>query len=137
VFLLKDGFLREAGESGAAWPVIAALVLPGIVLAYIGLRRVSTGHAAAAAGALGFVLLASGGVVELAREEGVRLVDEYCAYGAVSDARLDGCKGHVTADEVRSLRTPAAVFAVEEGDCGDGAGPFCAEAVERRESEAD
>ena len=60
--------------------------------------------AAAAAGALGFVLLASGGVVELAREEGVRLVDEYCAYGAVSDAR---------------------------------AGPFCAAAVERRESDVD
>jgi hypothetical protein len=132
VFLLKDGFLREVGESGAAWPVIALLVLPGAVLAYVGLRRASTGHAAAAAGALGFVLLASGGVVELAREEGVRLVDEYCAYGAVSDAQLDGCRGHVSADEVRSRRTPAAVFAVEVGECGEGAGPFCAAAVEQR-----
>ncbi len=137
MFLLKDEFLREVGESGAAWPVIAALVLGGVVLAYIGLRRTSTGHAAAVAGALGFVLLASGGVVELAREEGVRLVDEYCAYGAVSDAQLEGCKSHVTADEVRELRTPAAVFAIEEGACGGGAGPFCAEAVERRESDAD
>ena len=118
--------------------MIAVLVLPGIVLAYLGLRRSSTGHAAAAAGALGFVLLASGGVVEKSREGGVRLVDEYCAYGAVSDAQLDGCTGHVTADEVRSLRTPAAVFAVEEGECGEGAGPYCAAAVEQRgESDVD
>ncbi len=79
----------------------------------------------------------SGGSVELAREEGVRLVDDYCSYGAVSDAQFEGCKSHVTADEVRSRRTPAAVFAIEEGACGGNAGPFCAAAVERRESDAD
>ncbi len=138
MFLLKDGLLRELGESGAAWPVIAVLLLPGIALAYLGVRRGrAPGHAAAAAGALGFVLLASGGVVELAREEGVRLVDEYCAYGATSDAQLEGCKAHVIADQVRSLRTPAAEFAIEEGICGGDAGPFCAKAVEGRESDAD
>jgi hypothetical protein len=64
-----------------------------------------------------------------------RLVSDYCAYGSVSQAQLDGCKGHVTADDVRSRDTPAARFAQSDSSddvCGAGSGPFCAHVLENR-----
>ncbi|MEA2275313.1 MAG: hypothetical protein QOC78_273 [Solirubrobacteraceae bacterium] len=62
-----------------------------------------------------------------------RLVGDYCAYGAVSHAQLDGCKGHVTANQVRARDTTAAHFAQRDvEDCGSGAGPFCEGVVDRR-----
>jgi hypothetical protein len=140
VFILRDGYLRELGEGPNAVPVAVALGICGAVLAFIGFRRSKGGehgHATAAAGALAFVLLASGGVIEVARSEGARLVDDYCAYDAGTQAELDGCRADVSADDVRALDTPAAVFAREKGPCGGDAGPFCDAAVEQRESSAD
>jgi hypothetical protein len=64
-----------------------------------------------------------------------RLVSDYCAYGSVSQAQLDGCKRHVTANDVRSRDTPAAHFAQSgssEDVCGAGSGPFCEQALNRR-----
>jgi hypothetical protein len=64
-----------------------------------------------------------------------RLVSDYCAYGSVSQAQLDGCKGHVSGNDVRSRDTPAARFAQSGSSddvCGTGSGPFCARALDRR-----
>jgi hypothetical protein len=38
-------------------------------------------------------------------------VTRYCAYGAVSEAQLDGCNSHVTADQINALDTNAARYA--------------------------
>jgi hypothetical protein len=55
-----------------------------------------------------------------------RLVNDYCAYGARSQSQLDGCKEHVTGDEVLRSRSPAAQFATHSDvTCGDDAGDFC------------
>lgn len=43
-------------------------------------------------------------------------VEEYCAYGSVSQAQEDGCVEHVTADEIDALDTPAARYARGQGD---------------------
>jgi hypothetical protein len=54
------------------------------------------------------------------------LVTEYCRYGAVSQAQLDGCVDHVTEADVRSRQTHASQYAF--GDlkrCLRDAGPFC------------
>ena len=54
-------------------------------------------------------------------------IHHYCAYGAVSEAQLNGCLNHVTTSEVDDRKTPAAIFARSGGDaeCGPGAGPLC------------
>lgn len=53
-------------------------------------------------------------------------VARYCEYGAVSQAQLDGCKDHVTEDEIDARYTNAARYARGELDvCRTDAGPFC------------
>lgn len=52
-------------------------------------------------------------------------VSDYCAYGSVSQAQLDGCRDHVTAQEVNDRDTPAARFARGAPECGEDSGPFC------------
>jgi hypothetical protein len=68
-----------------------------------------------------------------ARDSSRQVVAEYCAYGAVSQAQLEGCKDHVGFSDVEEANTPAARFALgsEEEECGSGSGPFC-QAVSRR-----
>jgi hypothetical protein len=64
-----------------------------------------------------------------------RLVSDYCSYGAVSQAQLDGCKSHVTANEVRGRNTPAAHFAKSGSSddvCGAISGPFCQRVLDGR-----
>jgi hypothetical protein len=62
-----------------------------------------------------------------------RLVGDYCAYGAVSRAQLEGCKSHVTANQVRARDTTASHFAQRDiEDCGEDSGPFCEGVVNRR-----
>lgn len=54
------------------------------------------------------------------------LVGDYCAYGAVSQAQLEGCRDHVTDDDVDARDTNAAQYARGELDeCLADAGPFC------------
>jgi hypothetical protein len=54
------------------------------------------------------------------------VIGDYCAYGAVSHAQLDGCVDHVTTDQVDDLDTNAAEYARGELDrCLEDAGPFC------------
>lgn len=54
------------------------------------------------------------------------LIDDYCAYGAVSLAQLRGCEDHVDASHVMGLDTNAARYARGELDrCLADAGPFC------------
>ena len=54
------------------------------------------------------------------------MVDRYCMYGAESEAQLEGCKKHVTVQEVRRLETNAAYFAKGElHECLPDSGPFC------------
>jgi hypothetical protein len=56
------------------------------------------------------------------------LVGDYCRYGAVSEAQLDGCLSHVTEDEVRSRQTHASQYAFGDLDeCLSDAGRFCRE----------
>jgi hypothetical protein len=53
-------------------------------------------------------------------------VSDYCAYGAVSQAQLDGCVDHVGTDDIDRLDTNAARYARGELDkCLADAGPFC------------
>jgi len=53
-------------------------------------------------------------------------VEDYCAYGAVSQAQLDGCIDHVTPGTVDGYDTNAAEYARGElGECLGDAGPFC------------
>ena len=53
-------------------------------------------------------------------------VEDYCAYGAVSQAQLDGCIDHVTPQTVDGYDTNAAEYARGEmGECLGDAGPFC------------
>jgi hypothetical protein len=67
------------------------------------------------------------------RDSSRQVVADYCAYGAVSQAQLDGCKDHVGFSDVEEANTPAARFALRsvEEECGSGSGPFC-EAVSQR-----
>jgi hypothetical protein len=60
------------------------------------------------------------------------LVSDYCEYGARSEAQFEGCKDHVTAEQVRARNTPAARWAKHGGYCGTDAGPMC---FDREESE--
>jgi uncharacterized membrane protein len=64
-----------------------------------------------------------------------RVVNDYCAYGSVSKAQLNGCKSHVTANDVEARDTHAARFA-ESGSsdevCGARSGPFCEDVINRR-----
>jgi len=51
---------------------------------------------------------------------------EYCSYGAVSQAELDGCEEHVTTSDIDRLYTNAALYARGElNSCLGDAGPFC------------
>ena len=53
-------------------------------------------------------------------------VEDYCAYGAVSQAQLDGCIDHVTPQTVDDYDTNAAEYARGElEECLGDAGPFC------------
>jgi hypothetical protein len=53
-------------------------------------------------------------------------VADYCSYGAVSRAQLEGCETHVTTDVVESYDTNAARYAKGELDkCLEDSGPFC------------
>ena len=54
------------------------------------------------------------------------VVHDYCAYGAVSEAQLEGCETHVDEATVDSYDTNAAQYARGELDeCLQDAGPFC------------
>jgi hypothetical protein len=54
------------------------------------------------------------------------IVGDYCAYGAVSRAQLDGCVDHVTDEDVDGYDTNAAQYARGELDkCLKDSGPFC------------
>jgi hypothetical protein len=62
-------------------------------------------------------LIACGGGTSVAR---------YCEYGAVSQAQLDGCESHVTADEIDARDTNAARYAKGKlNSCEADSGPFC------------
>lgn len=55
-------------------------------------------------------------------------VADYCAYGAVSRAQLQGCEDHVTTEDIDALDTNAARYSRGEIDaCRWDAGPFCEE----------
>jgi hypothetical protein len=69
------------------------------------------------------------------RQSAHRVVYDYCAYGSVSQRQLGTCQSHVTANYVRSIGTVAAGFALSgssDAECGAGAGPFCAQVINRR-----
>ena len=56
------------------------------------------------------------------------VVEDYCSYGAVSQAQLDGCVDHVTEGEVNAYDTNAGRYARGELDeCLEDAGLFCEE----------
>jgi hypothetical protein len=59
-----------------------------------------------------------------------RMVIDYCMYGARSEAQLEGCIDHVTADEVKRRDSNAARWARNGGECLGDAGPFCRKALE-------
>ena len=61
-----------------------------------------------------------------ASTEGGDRVGEYCAYGAVSKAQLEGCVEHVTPATVNGYSTNAARYARGQLDaCLADSGPFC------------
>jgi hypothetical protein len=54
------------------------------------------------------------------------VVHDYCAYGAVSEAQLEGCESHVSEATVDGYDTNAARYARGElSDCLADSGPFC------------
>ena len=58
--------------------------------------------------------------------EAGNLVGDYCAYGAVSKAQLEGCVEHVTPATVNGYDTNAARYAEGQLDaCLADSGPFC------------
>jgi hypothetical protein len=57
--------------------------------------------------------------------ERAEAVYRYCAYGAVSEAQLEGCKDHVTFRDVQERSTNAADYAFGGGECLADSGPFC------------
>jgi hypothetical protein len=64
-----------------------------------------------------------------------RVVSDYCAYGAASQAQLEECRANVSYDQVRSANTRAASFALDGTDtsCDAGAGPFCQPVATKRD----
>lgn len=53
-------------------------------------------------------------------------VADYCAYGAISQAQLDGCREHATEGDVSGRNTNAARYARGDLDeCLQDSGPFC------------
>ncbi len=67
-------------------------------------------------------------------ESAKELVSDYCSYGAVSEAQLDGCKSRVVAADIVDRDTPAARFANGSLDdvCGPTSGPFCQAVWDKR-----
>jgi hypothetical protein len=134
------GRTRQAFVFELVLAVIAAAVAAAAYAIYqharvadIALRR-TAGALVALVIAVGFGTYG----VELERAATKRLIGDYCAYGAVSQAQLDGCKSHVTYDDVTHHETPAARFALDgsvDAVCGAGAGPFCHDVLDRRSSE--
>jgi hypothetical protein len=62
------------------------------------------------------------------RSEGY--LHDYCSYGAVSQAQLEGCLDHVNHRQIDRLDTHAARFAREDLSlCLSDAGPFCETAL--------
>jgi hypothetical protein len=87
------------------------------------LRRLAGGMVVAAI-TLGFGVF----LIDDERRSADRIVSDYCSYGAVSEAQLEGCKSHVSYRYVESSNTPAAQFAKggsSEAECGSSSGPFC------------
>jgi hypothetical protein len=82
-----------------------------------------------------FVLVVNGNSVITGikcRTEGY--VYEYCAYGAVSQAQFNSCRSHVDHHVIDGLDTNAARFAKgQRTSCGGDAGPFCPDALTRRD----
>lgn len=56
----------------------------------------------------------------------LKLIADYCQYGSVSQAQLEGCYFHVHIREIEGRNTNAAQWARGELDeCLSDAGPFC------------
>jgi hypothetical protein len=55
---------------------------------------------------------------------------DYCSYGSVTAAQMEGCLNHVTLSRIDHLDTSAARFALGSLDaCLSDSGPFCARAL--------
>lgn len=137
---LNDGLWRRVGASIHAGDAMLALVVSAALIAVVSYHQTHRPGALDATVA-GFVvsalLLLSAVSVNNAQNNAAEFVSDYCRYGSVSRAQLNGCVSHVTPAYIRSRRTAAARFARDtEADCGSGAGPFCREVIARRVAEA-
>ncbi len=105
VWLLGERYKRD--ERPPLHRLMMALTVLGIAVSYFTLTGIQHAH---------------------------RLVADYCSYGSVSQAQLDGCESHVTGNEVESRATRAARFAQSGSDavCGAQSGPFCDDVISRR-----
>ena len=73
------------------------------------------------------------GAYDGARQHEHGVIADYCKYGAVSQAQLDGCRRHVSEQRIDSLDTSAARFARRDlEDCLADSGPYCLDALNWR-----
>ena len=113
----------------AAFVLIAAIVGAGALV-----YRISEGPSGRDRGALfvaPFVVLLAGaafGAFGGLTDRSTGLLRDYCEYGAVSSAELQGCLNHVSDAAIYRLQTDAAQFARGElTQCLADAGPYCAQ----------
>lgn len=86
-------------------------------------------------GAVGIVLVVTGGDLIGQPDFHDRLRWDYCSYGSVSEAQRQGCEERVDVSAIRRLDTSAARFARGElNDCLADSGPFCQTAVGARDA---
>jgi len=134
VSLKLNGWLTEVGtgDPKTAWTIAAVPCVPfAVVLAFKSWQKEDLwlpGPLIPIAVVLAFGVFEGAFVGAQDHEHGY--IADYCKYGAVSQAQLDGCRRHVDSRDIENLDTDAARFARRDlDDCLSDSGPYCYDAL--------
>lgn len=127
-------FQQDLADRGQADAVLIGLVVAALLVGGTWWLLVEAGNPQIAMGLLTALIVWSAFGMYLTRNVANQMVSDYCAYGSVSKAQLEGCKDHVTAAMVKSRDTAASDFAQGDStaECGYDSGPFCEAVLDRR-----
>lgn len=132
-------FAFSQGAANAPWAaVVLVLVVAGasyLVFTYVEKQVKGERRSPVAVPLIGLLMaLAFATALGIENRSGGMLRD-YCDYGAVSRAEVQGCLDHVTDAQIQRLNTDAARFAQGNLDtCLGDAGPYCANRAASRQA---
>lgn len=137
---IEAGLGDEIKELGLRHPMQAAVGLTGLLAlgaaVWYGYLRSPASPWMIAVGVL-WVLVAFSVYSGYNGRDGGSYIGDYCGYGAVSQAQLDGCLENVDERRIDRARTEAGRFARGElMECGADSGPFCQRIASERIDDA-